>query len=119
MSEIPDAALPEIGPEEFNAVDLRIGTILAARPNEGARWPAYVLTVDLGPLGQRTSSAQITEHYRCEELIGRQVLCVCNLGSRRINDVKSQVLVTGGYDADGAVVLAGFDHPVPDGTRLC
>lgn len=64
--------------QDFEKVELRVGTIRSARPNEKAVKPAYVLDVDLGELGVKTSSAQITAHYDCDALIGRQVLCVCN-----------------------------------------
>jgi tRNA-binding protein len=103
---------------DFERVELRIGTVTAAVPNAKARKPAYVLTIDLGPLGTRTSSAQITDLYAATALIGRQVLCVCNFEPKRIAGVKSEVLVLGASDDDGRVVLAGFDHPVPDGSAL-
>ena len=103
---------------DFERVELRVGTVLTAVPNPKAIKPAYVLTVDLGEFGVRTSSAQLTVHYTPEQLVGRQVLCVCNFAPKRIAGVQSQLLVTGGYDDDGAVVLAGFDHPVPNGARL-
>lgn len=105
--------------EDLRRVDLRIGTVTRAEPNTAARRPAYVLAIDLGPLGTRLSSAQITEHYQPQDLIGRQVMCVCNLPPRRVAGVKSEVLVLGGYDTDGSVVLAGFDHEVPNGTPVC
>ena len=104
--------------QDFDKVQLRVGTIRSARPNEKAVKPAYVLEVDLGELGLKTSSAQITAHYRCDELIGRQVLCVCNFAPKRIAGVRSEVLVTGVYDSDNRVVLAGFDKPLPNGARL-
>lgn len=103
---------------DFERVELRVGTLLSARPNSTARRPAYVLEVDLGELGVKTSSAQITEHYNAEELIGRQVLCVCNFAPKRIAGIRSEVLVTGVYDHAGKVVLAGFDKPLPNGARL-
>ncbi|MEU5849233.1 tRNA-binding protein [Saccharopolyspora shandongensis] len=103
---------------DFEKVELRVGTIVQAQPNEKARKPAYVLTIDLGEMGRKTSSAQITDHYGPEDLIGRQVLCVCNFEPKRIAGVKSEVLVTGAHDEENSVVLAGFDHPVPNGTRL-
>lgn len=99
--------------QDFEKVELRVGTIRTARPNEQASKPAYVLEVDLGELGIKTSSAQLTAHYSCEQLVGRQVLCVCNFAG-----VRSEVLVTGVYDADNKVVLAGFDKPLPNGARL-
>ncbi|PXC05745.1 tRNA-binding protein, partial [Pseudomonas aeruginosa] len=83
-----------------------------------ARKPAYVLEVDLGPLGLRTSSAQLTAHYQAEQLVGRQVLCVCNFAPKQIAGVRSEVLVTGVYDSEDKVVLAGFDKPLPNGARL-
>ncbi|CAD5109670.1 tRNA-binding protein [Zestomonas carbonaria] len=104
--------------EDFQRVELRVGTILRAYPNEKAIKPAYVLEVDLGEHGIRTSSAQITEHYAADALTGRQVLCVCNFAPKRIAGIRSEVLVTGVYDADGKVVLAGFDKPLPNGARL-
>lgn len=113
--------------EDFQRVELRVGTLLAAEPNTGAIKPAYVLQVDLGELGIKQSSAQLTGHYSsaqltghysCAELIGRQVLCVCNFAPKRIAGVRSEVLVTGVYDADGKVVLASFDKPQANGSRL-
>ncbi|SHM85902.1 tRNA-binding protein [Phytopseudomonas punonensis] len=104
--------------QDFERVELRVGTLISAAPNEKALKPAYVLQVDLGELGIRTSSAQLTAHYSAEELIGRQVLCVCNFAPKRIAGVRSEVLVTGVYDNDGRVVIAGFDKPLPNGARL-
>lgn len=104
--------------QDFERVELRVGTLISAEPNEKATKPAYVLQVDLGELGIRTSSAQVTAHYRADELVGRQVLCVCNFAPKRIAGVRSEVLVTGVYDSDDKVVLAGFDKPLPNGARL-
>ncbi len=104
--------------QDFERVELRVGTLISAAPNEKALKPAYVLQVDLGELGIRTSSAQLTAHYSTDELLGRQVLCVCNFAPKRIAGVRSEVLVTGVYDSDGKVVLAGFDKPLPNGARL-
>jgi tRNA-binding protein len=104
--------------EDFQRVELRVGTIISAIPNIKANKPAYVLQVDLGELGIKTSSAQITVHYRCDELPGKQVLCVCNFAPKRIAGVRSEILVTGVYDSNNHVVLAGFDKPLPNGARL-
>ncbi|WP_017937776.1 tRNA-binding protein [Zestomonas thermotolerans] len=104
--------------EDFQRVELRVGTILRAWPNAKAIKPAYVLEIDLGELGIKTSSAQVTAHYTTEELPGRQVLCVCNFPPKRIAGVRSEVLVTGVYDDAGRVVLASFDKPLPNGARL-
>lgn len=103
---------------DFERVDLRVGTIRSAKPNSRAHQPAYVLEVDLGPLGSKTSSAQLTGHYQPAELIGRQVLCVCNFPPKRVAGVRSDVLITGVHDASGRVVLAGFELPLPAGARL-
>ncbi|WP_447751554.1 tRNA-binding protein [Pseudomonas nicosulfuronedens] len=104
--------------QDFERVELRVGTIVQAEPNVKARKPAYILQVDLGPLGIKTSSAQVTAHYQADQLIGRQVLCVCNFAPKSIAGVRSEVLVTGAYDSDEQVVLASFDKPLPNGARL-
>ncbi len=103
---------------DFERVELRVGTIVHAEVNAKAKKPAYVLQVDLGELGVKLSSAQITAHYTPADLIGRQVLCVCNFPPKSIAGVKSEVLVTGVHDAEHKVVLAGFDRPLPNGARL-
>lgn len=104
--------------QDFERVELRVGTLLSARLNEKAIKPAYALEVDLGELGVKTSSAQLTVHYTADELVGRQVLCVCNFAPKKVAGVRSEVLVTGVYDEDGKVVLASFDKPLPNGARL-
>lgn len=105
--------------EDFQKIDLRVGTVISAQPFPEARRPAYVLHVDFGTeLGTLKSSAQITDHYQPEELIGRQVLAVVNFPPRQVGPLRSQCLVTGFHDASGAVVLAGPDGPVPNGTAL-
>lgn len=110
--------MPQIEWDDFQRVELCVGTIVAAEPNPKALKPAYVLRVDLGESGLKTSSAQLTAHYRCDELIGRQVLCVCNFAPKRIAGLRSEVLVTGVYDAEQKVVLASFDKPLANGARL-
>ncbi|SDK40066.1 tRNA-binding protein [Actinopolyspora mzabensis] len=103
---------------DFEQVEIRVGTVVSAEPNTKARTPSYILSVDLGKNGVRTSSAQVTEHYSAENLVGRQVLCVCNFEPKRVAGVKSEVLVTGVHDDNGDVVLPGFELPVPNGNRL-
>ncbi|NRH26770.1 tRNA-binding protein [Pseudomonas sp. MS19] len=110
--------MQEIQWEDFQRIDLRVGTIISAQPNSKALKPAFVLQVDLGELGIKTSSAQITAHYQADQLIGRQVLCVCNFAAKRVAGVRSEVLVTGVYDDQQRVVLAGFDRPLANGARL-
>ncbi|WP_374445515.1 tRNA-binding protein [Stella sp.] len=118
-SATPPAAQDRITYDEFARVDIRVGTIVAAEPFPEARRPAYRLQVDFGPaIGVRKSSAQLTVHYRPEELVGRQVAGVVNFPPRQIGPVRSEVLVLGFPDADGAVVLIGPDQPVPNGGRL-
>lgn len=105
--------------DDFLNVDIRVGRIVAADPYPEARKPAYILRVDFGPeIGEKKSSAQITRHYRPEELVGRQVLAVVNFPPRQIGRVMSEVLVLGVPDAEGEVVLIGPGHDVPLGGRL-
>jgi tRNA-binding protein len=102
----------------FFAVDVRVGRVVAAALNQKARKPAYRMEIDFGPLGMRTSSAQLTTLYTPEELIGRQVLAVVNFPPRRIAGVQSQVLVLGVSDADGAVILLSTEREAPLGSRV-
>ncbi|MGL5952843.1 tRNA-binding protein [Providencia rustigianii] len=104
--------------DDFTKVELRVGTIIRAEINSKARNPAYVMDVDLGELGIKRSSAQITVHYTPEDLIGKRILCVCNFEVKRIAGIKSEVLITGAPDESGAIVLAEFNLPVPNGSRL-
>lgn len=111
--------MAEITWDDFEKVDLRIGTIVRAEPFPETRRPAYKLWVDLGPeLGVRKSSAQITVRYSLDELVGRQVLAVTNFPSKQVGPFRSEILVTGFADAQGAIILARPDQPVPNGSRL-
>ena len=104
---------------EFEQIELRVGTIVAAESFPEARIPAYKLTVDFGPdIGTRRSSARITDHYTPEDLIGRQVVGVTNFPPKQIGPMRSEVLVTGFYQQDGSVVLAVPERPVANGCRL-
>lgn len=104
--------------DDFMKLDIRVGTITEAKVFEKARKPAYQLVVDLGgEIGLKRSSAQITEHYTPEELVGKQVLAVVNFPPRQIANFFSQVLVLGTY-SQGGVVLITPDKPVENGDRL-
>jgi tRNA-binding protein len=104
---------------DFERVDIRVGTVVAAEPFPEARRPAYRLRVDFGQgIGVKKSSAQITDLYEPGELLGRQVLAVVNFSPKQIGPMRSECLVLGFPRADGAVVLAQPERPVPDGTRM-
>ena len=112
-------AAPRIAFDEFQKVDVRVGTVLTAEPFPQARKPAYKLTIDFGPeIGVKKSSAQITMHYAPETLVGRQVAAVVNFAPRQIGPFMSEVLTLGFPDGDGEVVLIGPSLPVPNGGRL-
>ena len=105
--------------DEFIKVELRVGRVLEASPFPEARKPAYVLKVDFGPeIGVRKSSAQITDLYRPEDLIGRLVVAVINFPKKQIGPLQSECLVTGFHDAQGYVALCVPDLDVPLGTKL-
>ena len=105
--------------QQFERVELRAGTIVSAEPFPEARKPAWKLVIDFGPdVGTRKSSAQITDLYGTDELVGRQVIAVTNFPPKQIGPFRSECLVTGFYNEDGHVVLASVDQPVPNGARL-
>ncbi|MEO3385175.1 tRNA-binding protein [Mesorhizobium sp. CAU 1741] len=110
---------PEISFADFDKVDIRVGTIVAAEPYPEARKPAFKLRVDFGPaIGEKKTSAQITKHYTPEELVGRQVMAVVNFPPRQIGKFMSEVLTLGFPDEEGEVVLAAIDKTVPNGGKL-
>jgi tRNA-binding protein len=104
--------------DAFQNVDMRVGRIVRAERNPEARKPAYKLWIDFGPLGEKTSSAQLTEVYPVESLAGRMVIAAVNLGERRIAGFKSEVLVLGLPDESGHVVLLEPERGVPLGGRV-
>lgn len=103
---------------EFQKVDIRVGTITKVEEFPEARNPAYKVWVDLGEQGIKKSSAQITEHYHMSELIGKQVVCVCNFPDKQIGPFRSEVLITGFPDLNSDVILATVDKKVPNGSKL-
>src|SRR5687767_9060043 len=106
------------GPEAFQALDLRVGRILRAEPNSRARKPSYKLWIDFGPMGEKTSSAQLTARYRADELPGRLVVAAMNLGERNVAGFTSEVLVLGVPDETGETVLLAVERGVPAGGRV-
>ncbi|MEO6151376.1 MAG: tRNA-binding protein [Mucilaginibacter sp.] len=103
---------------DFEKVELRVGTILDAIEYPEARKPAYKLKVDFGEFGIKWSSAQITKHYTRAELTGRQIIGVINFPKKQIGKFMSEFLITGFADENGDIVLAAVERPVPNGSKL-
>ena len=109
----------EITYNDFDRIDIRIGTILSINKNEKARKPSLVLEVDFGEgIGVKKSSAQITHYYNEENLIGKQVVGVCNFPEKNIAEVKSQVLILGAIEEDGKVVLLNPSQKTKNGLKI-
>jgi tRNA-binding protein len=104
--------------EAFETLDLRVGRVVRAELNPRARKPSYRLWIDFGPLGEKTSSAQLTARYRADQLVGRLVIAAVNLGTRNIAGFQSEVLVLGVPDASGETVLLAVEQDVPVGGRV-
>ena len=122
MHQASDPAVPAaelIGFDDWLAIDVRVGTIVAAEPFPEARKPAIKLVIDFGgAIGRKRSSAQITRHYSPDDLVGRQVAAVVNFPPRQIGPMMSEVLTLGFPDDNGEVVLVSPERAVPDGGRL-
>ena len=114
MTTSPDLS----GAAAFQTLDLRVGRIIRVEVNAAARKPAYQLWLDFGPLGEKTSSAQLVDLYQPADLVGRLVVAAVNLGTRRIAGFASEVLVLGLPDAAGRVVLLAVEREVPLGGRV-
>ena len=109
----------EITYEDFRKVDIRVGTVLSVKNNEKAHQPALVLEVDFGGnFGVKTSSAKITHYYNPENLVGRQVIAVCNFPTKNIAGIVSEVLILGAIEIDGKVVLLHPSQKVENGTEV-
>ncbi len=113
-----DKSKSEISWSTFEQVDIRAGTVIRAEDFPEAHKPAYKIWVDLGPLGIKKSSAQVTKNYSVQELPGKQVVCIVNFVDKQIGPFLSQVLISGFPDENGDVVLTTVDKNVPNGAKL-
>ena len=103
---------------DFEKVDMRVGVVVDAQEFPEARRPAYKLWIDFGAVGVKRSSAQITQHYRVADLVGRRVVAVVNFPPKQIGPFVSEVLVLGAYDEAGEVILLQPDHAVGPGSKI-
>ena len=108
----------EIDFSHFEQVDIRVGTVVSAALNPKSHKPAFVLEVDFGPFGVKTTSAQITQNYEPSTLVGQQIVAVVNFPSKRVAGVKSEVLVLAVVSEEKGVVLLRPDHPVANGEKI-
>ena len=109
----------EITYEDFRKVDIRVGTVLSVKNNEKARQPALVLEVDIGnEIGIKTTSAKITHYYNLDNLVGEQIIAVCNFPTKNIAGVVSEVLILGAIETDGKVVLLHTSQKVENGLEV-
>lgn len=113
-----DSSKSEISWADFMKVAMHTGTVIEVKPNEKARIPAYVMKIDFGELGVKTSSAQITKNYAAEDLVGKQVVAVTNFPPKRIAGTKSEVLVLGALCDEHGIVLLQPAFRVKDGMRI-
>lgn len=105
--------------KDFEVVELRVGTVLRVEEFPEARKPAYKVWVDFGPeIGEKKTSAQITKHYRPQDLVGRQIVGVVNFPVKQVGPFMSEFLLTGFYDEDGAIVITTPERPVANGAKL-
>ena len=114
----PQSVMPSITWSDFEKVSIRVGTITKVEDFPTAKKPAYRLWIDLGEVGIKKSSAQLTKLYTKEQLLGKQVICVTNFPPRQIGDFMSEVLTTGFIQDDGSVILAVPDKKAPNGAKL-
>ena len=104
---------------DFEKIDIRVGTILTAQPFKKAKQPAYQLSIDFGDIGIKKSSAQITHLYNMEDLIGKQIIAVVNFPPKQIANFFSECLVLGVYNNNKEVVLLAADKPIKNGSKIC